>query len=203
MKEIKENELFYFDCDNNKITKSKYTKEQAKIMIESCTGCKDCKDCEDCTYCTGCSGCTGCTGCADCEDCRYCRHCTDCKGCEDCSDCSRCSDCAVCLHCSYCTDCSRCSDCSDCLDCSGCSDCKDFKKNPERITSKKIGSRNENTTIYFNCENLELTQVVCGCFRGNILEFEEKVDEVYGLGNKNGLEYNHFIQKVKKYITEK
>ena len=100
--------------------------------------------------------------------------------CSYCSDCSRCSDCSDCLGCSYCSDCSRCSDCSHCLYCSrclGCSDCSDYKETPQRYVTPKIGSRNSNTTIYWTSR--KDVQIVCGCWKGNIAEFEKRVVEVH------------------------
>lgn len=81
------------------------------------------------------------------------------------------------------------------IGCSGCSDCHDFKENPERITSKKIGSRNSQTTIYWTDQ---YEQVVCGCFKGNISEFKAKISETHGTNNF-AVEYLNFIEKVENY----
>ncbi len=52
-----------------------------------------------------------------------------------------------------------------------------------------MGSRNSQTTVYWVKENI---QVVCGCFRGNLIEFKNKVIERYGKGNQAKLIKNNF-----------
>jgi hypothetical protein len=76
-----------------------------------------------------------------------------------------------CSYCSYCSDCSRCSRCT------GCSDCSDIKTNPQRYTTPKIGSRNSQTAIYWT--NKDDVQIICGCWKGNIAEFEARVKKVH------------------------
>ena len=122
----------------------------------------------------------------------------NCERCIDCSDCRFCSDCSSCSFCSYsrfCSDCSFCSYCMSCSDCSSCSFCSDFKTNPERIVSPIIGSRDARTTIYWTSE---LEQVVCGCFRGNLAQFEKAVKQKHG-ENKHAVNYLKWIEKVKQY----
>jgi hypothetical protein len=75
-----------------------------------------------------------------------------------------------------CRGCSDCKDCSYCSNCSYCNLCNGFEENPQRITSPKIGSRNDQTTVYWT-DKKDL--VVCGCFKGNLKEFEERVKEVH------------------------
>jgi hypothetical protein len=75
-----------------------------------------------------------------------------------------------------CRGCSDCKDCSYCSNCNGCNLCNGFEENPQRITSPKIGSRNDQTTVYWT-DKKDL--VVCGCFKGNLKEFEERVKEVH------------------------
>jgi hypothetical protein len=106
--------------------------------------------------------------CSDCRGCSYCRGCRDCRGCSDCSDCSNCSDCS---------DCSGCSDCSDCSGCSDCSYCHEIKSNPQRYVTPKIGSRNSQTSIYWTTK--DDAQIICGCWKGNIVDFEKRVREVH------------------------
>ena len=91
--------------------------------------------------------------------------------------------------------CSYCSDCSGCSGCSGCSYCSGFKTNPERITSPKIGSRNSQTTYYWNDEH---EQVVCGCFKGTMDEFKKKVVETH-IDNEHAIAYFGWITKVETY----
>ena len=78
--------------------------------------------------------------------------------------------------------CSYCSDCRDCSDCSGCSYCR---VNPQRYVTPKIGSRSDNTYYYFGGK---IDQIVCGCYKGTLKEFKERVESVYGK-EKHGEDY--------------
>ena len=97
-----------------------------------------------------------------------------CSYCSDCSDCRGCWDCSYCSDCSYCWDCRGCSYCNYC---SYCSYCSGIKSNPQRYTTPKIGSRNSQTSIYWT--NKDDVQIICGCWRGNIEDFEKRVKEVH------------------------
>ena len=106
------------------------------------------------------------------------------------------------INCSYCSDCSRCSDCSHCLYCSrclGCSDCSDYKETPQRYVTPKIGSRNSNTTIYWTSR--KDVQIVCGCWKGNIAEFEKRVVEVHSTTEH----LQSYLKQIKifKYLVNK
>jgi hypothetical protein len=79
--------------------------------------------------------------------------------------------------------------------CIDCIDCSYFKTNPQRITSPDIGSRNAQTTVYWNDEK---EQVICGCFKGTISEFKEQVQKTHN-GNVYVKQYFDFIRKVEKY----
>ena len=81
------------------------------------------------------------------------------------------------IGCSDCSGCSGCSGCSDCSYCSHCSYCSDYKTNTQRYITPKIGSRNSQTSIYWT--NKDDVQIICGCWRGNIDEFEKRVREVH------------------------
>ena len=59
-----------------------------------------------------------------------------------------------------------------------------------------IGSRNDNTTIYWLDGNV---QVVCGCFRGDLDDFEARVREVHS-DSKYGKEYQIAIELAKCHI---
>jgi len=66
--------------NNNKVDLNKYTKEQAKNMLNSlvgCSYCENCKDCKDCAYCYDCVYCVYCFGCKDCFGCYECMNCND------------------------------------------------------------------------------------------------------------------------------
>ena len=125
-------------------------------------------------------------------------NCQNCINCSDCSDCSFCSDCSSCSYCSFCSDCSSCSYCSSCrhcTNCTNCSDCRDFKSNPQRITSANLGSRNSQTTFYWNAEN---EQIICGCFKGTLEEFEEQVKITHG-DNDFAKGYFKWIELIRMY----
>ncbi len=93
-----------------------------------------------------------------------------------------------CSRCSGCSGCSRCSGCSDCSDCSGCSD---FKTNPSKIIVSDIGSRNDTIYVYWSCDR---TEVICGCFRGSLLNFEEAVENTHK-DNEHGQRYKELINQ--------
>jgi hypothetical protein len=82
-----------------------------------------------------------------------------------------------CFGCSGCSDCSRCFGCSDCSRCFGCSGIKDFKDNPQRYTTPRIGSRNAQTTLYWNSEKHQV--FVCLANRDTIETFEARVRKVH------------------------
>lgn len=106
------------------------------------------------------------------------------------------------INCTNCIDCRSCRSCSSCSYCSYCSDChscSDYKQNPKRLVSKNIGSRNSQTTVYWN--DKDNIQVVCGCFRGNLEKFEEKVNETHKVNYHYFQEYIKFINLV-KYVIE-
>ena len=101
------------------------------------------------------------------------------------------------IDCSNCSDCSDCSYCSHCRGCRYCRGCNGWKQNPERVVSPLIGSRKDNTTIYFSKDR---TEVVCGCFRGTLEEFKQQVQEIHG-DNQHGEDYMAWINRVEKYIN--
>jgi len=161
----------YWVIGSNKWNASIYTQEQAEKFSKTLINCGNCINCIDCSYCNECS---------------------DCRSCSDCSDCRSCSDCR---DCSYCSDCSSCRSCSSCSDCRSCSDCSDFKNNPQRITSPILGSRNSQTTYYWDDKR---EQIICGCFKGTLEEFEEQVKITHG-DNDFSKGYFKWIELVKMY----
>ena len=66
--------------------------------------------------------------------------------------------------------------------------------NADYLCFKGLGSENRNTT-FFKCKDGHI-HVSCGCFSGNIEEFENKVKETHG-DNKYAKEYLACIQVVK------
>jgi len=83
--------------------------------------------------------------------------------------------------------------CSGCSDCSGCSRCFDFNSNPFRFFIQNIGSRQAETKIYWDC--FGNTQIICGCFKGNIFEFMKKVLKTHK-ENEHYIRYNTLIDSV-------
>jgi penicillin-binding protein-related factor A (putative recombinase) len=71
-------------------------------------------------------------------------------------------------------------------------------QNPLRYTTPKVGSRNTQTTIYWLDDQ---QQVICGCFKGTLKEFEAKVKQVHNLSS-HLLSYLHQIKIMKYLIRE-
>ena len=176
MKITENNGLFY--DENNNSWGSKEAAELFSPTLKNCSGCSDCSGCFGCSCCSCCSECSNCFGCYGCSYCSCCTGCSNCFGCSGCSDCS------------YCFGCSGCSCCSDCSNCFG------WKKSPEQITSPKMGSRKSQTTVYFDDSR---TEVVCGCFRGTLEEFKDKVLQTHG-DSQYVKDYQAWIGRVEKYI---
>jgi len=173
MTQIKEDENYWI-IGSNKWSKNNYSKEESIKYSDTLINCSNCLDCSNCS---------------SCHDCRYCRYCRDCRYCFDCSSCRDCHDC------SYCSNCNNCRYCSNCHNCSSCSSCREFKTNPQRITSPILGSRDSQTTYYWN-EQIE--QIVCGCFCGTLEEFENQIKVTHG-ENDFAKGYFDWINAVKNY----
>ncbi len=62
--------------------------------------------------------------------------------------------------------------------------------------SDLIGSRSKSTTVYLSDNKY---QVICGCFNGDLKEFENAVNATHG-DNEHGKAYKAFIKKVKIYF---
>ena len=101
-----------------------------------------------------------------------------------------------CQDCQNCQNCQNCRDCRDCRDCLGCQNCQYFKINPQRYVTPFIGSRNSQTIIYWNDEQI---QIICGCFNGNLEQFELQVQQKHG-NSKYGKQYQAEITKFKYLI---
>jgi len=99
------------------------------------------------------------------------------------------------VNCSDCSNCSNCRYCSNCSNCSDCRYCSDLQKNPQRITSGILGSRDAQTTIYWTEEKEIIT---CGCFKGTIAEFKKQVAKTHGSNNYT-IQYFDWIKKVEIY----
>jgi len=90
------------------------------------------------------------------------------------------------------------TNCRDCRNCSYCRNCSDFKTNPQRYTGLKMGSRNVQTTTYWTRERI---QVICGCYTGDLEDFETRVNEVYKSGEYRE-QYNEYIKIVHLIIEQ-
>jgi len=92
--------------------------------------------------------------------------------------------------------------CQDCQDCQDCRDCRDYDENPQRIYSKRIGSRKSQTIIYFD-EKLNNIQIICGCFGANSLkQFETRINDNYPIKHIHNREYMDFITKARRFIYD-
>ena len=212
----KRNGCLYDDKGNN-WSLSKYTEEQIigfSQTLTNCSNCFNCSNCSNCFYCYECSNCSDCSDCSNCDycsdcsncsNCDYCFHCSGCSDCSDCSRCSRCSNCYDCSNCDYCSGCSSCSNCFHCSDCflcshcSHCDRCANYEENPMSYTGNRMGSREGQTTTYWN--NDRKTTVICGCFVSSLETFEEKVKKVHA-GNKFEQEYIQYVETVKDLIKK-
>lgn len=166
---------YWTDENNNRWDTEIYTKEQAKTFSKSLINCYNCYNCMNCNNCFNCNYCDNCRNCGYCNNCHYCNNCENC------------------YYCYYC------SNCHDCHSCRYCNDCYNYKQNPQRYITKKIGSRNDQTTFYCGkTENNEKEiQVVCGCFRSNLEKFEKAVLETHKDNDVCREQYLKEIEKVK------
>ena len=98
------------------------------------------------------------------------------------------------IDCSDCHSCRSCRDCHSCSFSSDCRSCHNFTLNPQRYTTTNIGSRESQTTFYWDAEKV---LVICGCFKNDMEHFEQKVKETYPAKHKHRLEYMKEIKKVK------
>ena len=97
-----------------------------------------------------------------------------------------------------CHNCRNCSYCYNCDYCDNCRYCRNYKLNPQKYTTKKIGSRNDQTTFYYGeTESGMEVQIICGCFRGNLEDFEKAVLETHKDNDLYREQYLKEIEKVK------
>ena len=109
-------------------------------------------------------------------------------------------DCRSCSDCSYCSDCCSCRNCRNCRNCRDCSDCSDYKSNPQRYVTENIGSRHAQTTIYWTSK--DDVQIICGCWKGNIEEFEKQVMETHGPVSVYTAQYAKQIEIFKYLVNQ-
>ena len=127
---------------------------------------------------------------------KYSKSLVNCHDCRNCFDCHSCGYCDYCINCHDCNSCHNCRNCYDCQYCYNCRHCCDYKQNPQRYTTKKIGSRNDQTTFYYGeTESGMEVQVICGCFRGNLEDFEKAVLKTH---KDNDLYREQYLKEIKK-----
>jgi len=73
-------------------------------------------------------------------------------------------------------------------------------ENPIRFLRPKIGSRNDQTIAYWTSNND--VQIICGCFTGDLKQFEKRIKETYDDENEYRKEYDKYIETI-KYLIEK
>ena len=181
---------FWTDANNNKWECEFFSEIEAEQLSKTLVNCENLVNCRNM------ANCNDCTNCGYCNDCTNCKGCSECKGCRDCKNCIGCRDCRDCNGCGYCSFCINCKGCSE------CNSCHDFQENPQRITGKKMGRRNDFSVVYWNEVGKE--QCVVGCFCGTLSELEEKVKETHKNNPKHYEDYMKFIKCVRKYqeLTE-
>ena len=137
-------------------------------------------------------------GCSNCYNCHYCRNCDYCDNCNNCRNCRYCNNCHYCRYCYNCNNCYNCHYCDDCNACRDCYRCEYYTENPARYLTDRIGSRRDHTVFYFGkIENGMSLQVVCGCFRGDLKEFEAAVLKTHENSEVYRNQYLKEIAKVK------
>lgn len=163
---------YWVDENNNRWNIGIYTEEQAEKFSKSLVNCYNCNNCG---------------------------YCDNCRSCHNCRYCNKCNDCNNCRYCDYCDYCNSCRYCRYCCDCRYCHDCCNYKQNPQRYTTKKIDSKNDQITFYYGetKNNEKEIQVVCGCFRGNLEDFEKAVLETHKDNDLYRKQYLKEIEKVK------
>lgn len=198
---------YWVDENNNRWDCGIYTEGQAEKFSKSLVGCHNCDNCsycyncdycDNCQNCIDCRNCDNCHNCHDCNDCNDCCYCRNCHNCRNCNNCRNCINCINCINCYYCYYCRCCYYCDYCHDCHYCHNCHDYKQNPQRYTTKEIGSRNDQTTFYYGeTEKGMEVQIICGCFRGNLEDFEKAVLETHKDNDLYRKQYLKEIEKVK------
>lgn len=97
-----------------------------------------------------------------------------------------------------CYNCINCINCRNCLNCNYCDNCSNYKSNPQKYTTKEIGSRDDQITFYYGKTKIGMElQVVCGCFRGNLEKFKKSVLETHKDNDLYRKQYLKEIEKVK------
>ena len=202
---------YWIDKNKNTWNCEFYTEAQAKKNSLSLLDCHNCKDCACCAFCKDCIHCNNmykckccefCENCTTCNNCQFCRKCTRCKESSHLDHCQYSNNCLFCSECSYCDDCTNCCNCKYCFDDEECNDCdnsgkaKEYshnKKRPQIYVTGEIGSRHKTTCFYWTSE--KDMRITCGCFMGNLDEFERAVLETH---EHNEVFRNQYLDEIKK-----
>lgn len=181
---------YWMDENNNRWDTKIYTKEQAEKFSKSLVDCYNCYNCDNCYNCRYCDYCNNCHNCHQCSYCGNCRYSSNCYNCYDCRYCDYCNNCNYSYHC---------RNCYHCCDCDYCCNCNNYKSDPQRYTTDRIGSRNDKTTFYYGEteNNKNEIQVICGCFRGNLEDFEKAILKTHKDNDLYRKQYLKEIEKVK------
>lgn len=91
----------YFSC-------ARYTKGEARAMVDTLPLCYDCLDCEHCFKCVDCVECINCKESTSCRSCRSCWGCSECNSCNNCFCSEGCHFCDFCIKCIEATFCKNC-----------------------------------------------------------------------------------------------
>ena len=189
---------YWVDDNNNRWDCELYSKAEAKRYSKTLIDCTNCIDCTDCKFCDYCNYCKFCDHCDNCKFCDHCNYCKFCDHCDNCKFCDYCNYCKFCDHCDNCKFCDHCNYCDYCNYCDNCYNCDNFKTNPQIYKTREIGSRNSQTTFYYGETDKGMeVQVVCGCFRGNLEEFETAVMKTHKNCDEYREQYLREIEKVK------
>ena len=73
--ELKLENGYYIDNNNNKWNAKAYNENEA---LQHSKGLINCFDCVDCINCKDCRACVNCIDCINCKDCDYCINCKEC-----------------------------------------------------------------------------------------------------------------------------
>jgi len=177
---------YWIDENNNKWSRVKYTHEEAIKLSGSMISCINCIDSDSCNFCNSCNFCDSCNSC------------NSCNSCYSCNSCNSCDSCNFCNFCDSCNSCNSCNFCNSCNSCNSCNFCKNYKQNPHRYIGNYIGSRNKQTITYWLHDNV---QVVCGCWKGTLPEFKQRIQDVHG-ENEYGRQYKKYIGIVEMIIEK-
>jgi len=83
------------------------------------------------------------------------------------------------------------------IGCVSCENCENFKSNPDCYFKNNIGSRNVGIKAYWLIG--QPAQIITGCFRGTLDEFEKAVAKKHG-DNEHARAYKKYIEQVRSLM---